>query len=151
VYHSISSTHWWWCESFNFINTLISVCWWNWMTHTTISVLMKLNDTHHHQWVNEIEWYTPPSVCWWNWMTHTTISVLMKFIDGGVYHSISPRDWWWCVSFNFINTLMVECVIQFYQHWRWSVSFNFINMKLNDIHNNQCVIEIEWHTPPSVS
>jgi hypothetical protein len=115
VYHSISSTHWWWCVSFNFI----SVCWWNLMTYSTISVLLKLNDTHHHQWLNEIEWHIPPSVCWWNWMTHTTLSVVNKLnfhqhTDGWVYHSISSTHWWWCVSFNFINTLMVVCIIQFH-------------------------------------
>ena len=52
-----------------------------------------------------------------------------------MYHSISSTHWWWCVSFNFINTLMVVCVIQFHQHtdggvhhsissthWWWCVS-----------------------------
>jgi hypothetical protein len=138
-------------------------------TYSTISVLMKLNDTLHHQCVNEIEWHTPPSVCWWNWMIHTTISVLMsthwwwcvqfnfinslmvvcviQFIydtDGGVCHSISPTDWWWYVSFNFIKSLMVVCVIQF-QYTTISVL-----MKLNDTLHHQCVDEIEWYTPLSV-
>jgi hypothetical protein len=138
VCHSISLTHWWWSVSFNFINTLMvvciiqfhqhtdvgvyhlhtppSVCWLNWMIHSTISVLMKLNDTHHHQCVNEIEWYTPPSVCWWNWVE--CIIQFHQHTDGGVCNLISFTHWWWCVSFNFITTLMVVCVIQFHQQMR---------------------------------
>jgi hypothetical protein len=121
------------------------------MTHTTISVVMKLNDTHHHQWVNEIKLHTPPSVCWWNWMIHTTISDFINSLmveciiqfhqhtDGGVYHSISSTHWWWCVSFNFINTLMVECIIQFHQHTDGG-----------DTLHHQCFDEIEWYTPSPV-
>jgi hypothetical protein len=137
-----------------------------------------LNVTLQHQCVDEIEWYTPPSVFWWNWMIHTSISVLIK-IEWYIPPSVC---WWkWCVSFNFINTLMVVCIIQFHQHtdggvchsislthWWWSVSFNFSNtlivewwmcatystisvlMKLDDELHNQCVDEIEWYTPPSV-
>jgi hypothetical protein len=148
VYHSISSTHWWWCVQFNFINSLMMV--------STISELMKLNDTHHHQWLNEIEWHIPPSVCWWNCMTHTTISVVNKL---GVHHPISLTHWWWSMSHTFINTLMVECVIQFHYHtdngvchlislthWWWCVSFNFINTL-----TVECFIQfIGWCTPQSV-
>jgi hypothetical protein len=73
--------------------------------------------------------------------TYSTISVLMKLddalhnqcVDAIKWHT--PTHWWWSVSFNFINSLMVECIIQFHQHtdggvyhsislthWWWSVS-----------------------------
>jgi hypothetical protein len=141
---------WWWSVSFNFINTLMVVCAiWNWMTHTTTSVSNKLNDTHQHQCVNEIEWNTPPSVLIKlnDTLHHQCVNKVEwhtiqfhQHTDGGVYHSISLTHWWWCVSFNFINTLMVVCVIQFHQH-----------TDVNDSHHHQCVDEIEWYTPPSVS
>jgi hypothetical protein len=31
---------------------------------STISVLMKLDDALHHQYVDAIKWHTPPLVCY---------------------------------------------------------------------------------------
>jgi hypothetical protein len=107
VCHSIWSTHWKWCVSFNLINTLMVLCVIQFDQHTDGGVCHSISSTH-----------------WWWCMSFNFINTLMvvcviqfhQHTDGGVCHSISSTHWWWSVSFNFINTLMVECVIQFHQH-----------------------------------
>jgi hypothetical protein len=82
---------------------------------------------------------------------YSTISVLMK-LDNALHNQCV--DGWWCVSFNFINTLMVECIIQFHQHTDGGVYHSISStqmthstiselMKLNDTLHHQCVNEIE--------
>jgi hypothetical protein len=58
------------------------------MIHSTISELMKLNDTHHHQFIN-----TLMVVCIIQFHQETDGGVCIiqfhQLTDGGVHHSIS--------------------------------------------------------------